>query len=211
MLAEEFERTGIPRRYRGGQALFHKGQRADQVLMLTRGRVKVSATTSAGREVLLAIREPRELLGEQAAIDHMERSATVSAVEPVEALALPVSAFMSYVEAHPSVWRTLTQMLSLRLRESDEQRIELSAFTTIERVATRLLEYSDRFGRDEGSSVAIALPLTQEELAAATGQSIESLARALKTMRSLKCIETSRREIRILDTGVLDALMRAAG
>jgi CRP/FNR family cyclic AMP-dependent transcriptional regulator len=210
-VATKFEQHGIPRRYRAGQAIFHKGQRPDQVLLLRTGRVKVITITSAGREVVLAFRGPRDLVGEQAAIDGQERSATVCAVEPVEALSLPVSEFMTFVEEHPDVWRTLTRMLSLRLRDSDAKRIELSAFTTIERVAARLLELADRFGRVEGSSVRISLPLTQEELAGATGASIESVGRALQTMRSLKCLETRRREIRILDLEALDALRRAAG
>jgi CRP/FNR family cyclic AMP-dependent transcriptional regulator len=58
-------------------------------------------------------------------------------------------------------------------------------------------------------SVRIELPLSQEELAGATGASIESVGRALQTMRSLKCIETRRREIRILDRESLEALRRA--
>lgn len=53
---------------------------------------------------------------------------------------------------------------------------------------------------------ALALPLSQEELAGSTGASIESVGRALHTMRTLKCIETRRREISILDLGRVAAL-----
>ena len=64
---------------------------------------------------------------------------------------------------------------------------------------------------EEGGSIRIELPLSQEELAGATGASIESVGRALQTMRALKCIETRRREIRVLDRDALEALRRAAG
>jgi CRP/FNR family transcriptional regulator, cyclic AMP receptor protein len=209
--AAELAGLGAMRTFVRGQALFHEGQLADRVLILRSGRVKVMATTSNGREVVLAFRGPGELLGEQAALDGLPRSATILAVEPVQALSLSADAFRSFLAAHPSVSLTLLGMLSRRLRDADAKRVEFSAFTTIERVAARLLELSERFGREEGGSIRIELPLSQEELAGATGASIESVGRALQTMRSLKCIETRRREIRVLDRDALEALRRAAG
>jgi CRP/FNR family transcriptional regulator, cyclic AMP receptor protein len=210
--AAELAGLAAMRTFARGQALFHEGQLADRVLILRAGRVKVTATTSNGREVVLAFRGPGELLGEQAAFDGLPRSATISAVERVEALSLSAEAFRSFLAAHPSVSLTLLGMLSRRLRDADAKRIEFTAFTTIERVAARLLELSERFGlQEEGGSLRIELPLSQEELAGATGASIESVGRALQTMRSLKCIETRRREIRVLDREALEALRRAAG
>ena len=209
--AAELAGIATMRTFARGQALFHEGQLADRVLILRAGRVKVTATTSNGREVVLAFRGPGELLGDQAALDGLPRSATISAVERVQALSLSVEAFRSFLAAHPSVSLTLLGMLSRRLRDADAKRIEFSAFTTIERVAARLLELSERFGQQEGGSIRIELPLSQEELAGATGASIESVGRALQTMRSLKCIETRRREIRVLDRDALEALRRAAG
>jgi CRP-like cAMP-binding protein len=88
--------------------------------------------------------------------------------------------------------------------------VEWAASTAIERVAARLLEFSERFGREDDDGIRIALPLTQEELAGATGASLESVARALHQLRELRCVETRRREIRILDRPALEAL-RPAG
>ena len=210
-LAPELASLGFCRSYSRGQALFHEGQAGDSVFLIRHGRVKIITTTSNGREVVLAFRGPGELLGEQAAFDGLPRSATISAVEPVQALSLGAEAFRSFLAAHPSVSLMLLGMLSRRLRDADAKRIEFSAFTTIERVAARLLELSERFGREEGGSIRIELPLSQEELAGATGASIESVGRALQTMRALKCIETRRREIRVLDRDALEALRRAAG
>jgi CRP/FNR family transcriptional regulator, cyclic AMP receptor protein len=209
-LAADLAERAVVRTFARGQALFHEGQIADRVLILRSGRVKVVATTSNGREVVLAFRGPGELVGEQAALDGEPRSATVYAVERVEALSLTVPGFRAFLAAHPPAALTLLGMLSGRLRDADAKRVEFSAFTTIERVAARLLELAERFGHADGGGIRIELPLSQEELAGATGASIESVGRALQTMRSLKCIETRRREIRILDVEALEALRRAA-
>jgi CRP/FNR family transcriptional regulator, cyclic AMP receptor protein len=201
----------VVRRFGRGRALFHEGQVPDRVLVLRSGRVKVTATTSNGREVVLAFRGPGDLVGEQSALDDHPRSATACAVEGVEALCVEVTAFRSFLAAHPDVALTLLRMLSLRLRDADAKRIELSTYTTIQRVAARLLELANRYGDDAGRGIRIALPLTQEDLAGATGSSIESVGRALKTLRALKCVSTARREIRVLDPAALTALRDAGG
>lgn len=209
-LAADLAARGVVRRFPRGHALFHEGQVADRVLVLRRGRVKVVALASNHREVVLAFLGPGELVGDQGALDGAPRSATAVAVEPVEALALSLDAFRAFLAAHPHVALLLLEMLSRRLRDADAKRVEFSAGTTIERVAARLLELAERFGHDEPGGIRIELPLSQQDLAGATGASIESVTRALGTMRSLKCIETRRREIRILDAEALSALRQAA-
>jgi CRP-like cAMP-binding protein len=207
--ATAFLARGRRRTYLRGQALCYEGQLPDCVLLIRSGRVKVCTTTETGREVVLAFRGPGELVGELSALDGTPRSASMVAVERVEAAAVTAEEFVAFLATHPATSLALLRMLSLRLREADAKRIEFTAFTTLGRVAARLLELSDRFGDPEPGGIRIALPLSQEELAGATGASIESVGRALQTMRSLKCIETGRREIRVVDREALEALRRA--
>ncbi|MCA1587224.1 MAG: Crp/Fnr family transcriptional regulator [Chloroflexi bacterium] len=204
----ELNELGTVRAFARGQTLFHENQLPDRVLIVRRGVIKVTSMTSAGREVVLAFRGAGEILGELAALDGEPRSATVRSVEAGEALSLSAEAFRGFLEARPSVAIVLLQMQGRRLRDADAKRIEFSTYTTIERVAVRLLEFSERFGLEDASgAVRITLPLTQDELAGATGSSIESVGRALQTMRTLNCIETGRREIRVIDPQGLAALL----
>jgi CRP/FNR family cyclic AMP-dependent transcriptional regulator len=206
--AAELTARGMPRTFERGHALFHEGQLPDRVVLLRSGRVKVTSTTPNGREVVLAFRGPGELIGELAAIDDEPRSATIVAVDPVEALTIAPREFLAFLEEHPSASLALVRVLSRRLRDADAKRIEFAALNTLGRVAQRLLELCDRFGQPDGDAIRIALPLSQEELAGWAGSSLESVGRALQTMRALHWITTRRREIRVLD---LDALRRAAG
>jgi len=199
-------KQGVPISFARGRLLVHEGQLPDRVLLLTSGRVKV-VSAIADRELLLAFRGPGDLVGELSALDDAPRSATIMALERVEARSLTTGGFRTFLIQHPRASLVLLTMLSRRLRDSDAQRAELAVLTTIQRVAGRLLELSARFGlKDRG---AIRLSLSQEELAGATGASLESVGRALQTMRALNCVETGRREIRILDADALDALRRA--
>jgi CRP/FNR family cyclic AMP-dependent transcriptional regulator len=207
---EALRKRGQPCSYARGREVVHEGQVPDRVLLLRSGLVKVSRVVLGGREVVLAYRGPGELVGEQSALDGEPRSATVAAVEPVEGLVFSHSAFRGFLREHPDGALALLALLSRRLREADSRRAEFSTLSTMGRVAARLVELSDRFGDEaENGRIRISLPITQEELAGSTGASIESVGRALQTMRSLKYIETRRREIQVLDRAALDALRNA--
>src|SRR4051812_7305763 len=117
-----------------GQTLCHQGQFADRVMILRSGRVKITATTPSGREVVLAFRGPGELVGELSALDGAPRSATVTALEPVELIALTPGDFLAFVSSHPSVVAGLLGVLSRRLRDADAKRIEFAAFDSLGRV-----------------------------------------------------------------------------
>src|SRR5829696_5241788 len=74
--AEDLRSVGRARRYRAGVALFHQGDNTGPVVVLLTGRVKVVSLSSTGREVIVAVRGPGDLLGELSAIDDEPRAAT---------------------------------------------------------------------------------------------------------------------------------------
>lgn len=196
---EALTQKGRRRRFPRGSTLFNEGEHSDRILVLLSGRVKVSYFTEDGREVVLAVRSPGDLLGELSALDGEARSATATAIEPVEALLVPIGQFRSFVLAHPGVAFVLLEMLSRRLRDADRKRIEFGTYDTVGRVARRLVELAEDFGEPEGRGVRVALPLSQDELAGWVGASRKAVGNALSWLRRAGLVETRRRAITILD------------
>ena len=186
-----------------GDVLLARGEVGDRVLVVESGRVKVSVTTSSGREVVLTFRGPGSLLGDQSLIDESPRSATVTAVEPVVVLVVAASAFRGYLARHPDVALAMLATLSGRLRESDRRLAEYAAADTLGRICARLLELCEQEGLDGDQPVQITLPITQEELAGWTGASIEATAKALRSLRDLGWVVTGRRSLEVHDVGAL--------
>ncbi|KAB8188661.1 helix-turn-helix domain-containing protein [Nonomuraea phyllanthi] len=197
--------AGRPRRWDRGTTVINEGDTSDWVLVLLEGRVKVSSHTSAGTEVVLAVRGPGALLGEMSAIDGSPRSATVTALEPISGVV--VRDFPAFLESHGRVAVLLMRLVTGKLRDADRKRIEYGAYDTTGRVATRLLELADRYGEQTGAGVRVALPLSQDELAGWTGSSREAVSKALRSLRDRGLIETGRRRVVIHD---LDGLRRRA-
>jgi CRP-like cAMP-binding protein len=175
------------------------GTLSNSVVVILEGRVKLSFFTDEGHEVVLGIRGPGDLLGELSALDGRPHSATATALEPVEAMIVATPDFHAFLLDHPRVSLMLLRMLTARLRDADEKRIEFAAYDSVGRVARRLVEMADRFGDQQDDGLLITLPLSQEELAGWTGSSREAVSKALQALRARGLIDTKRRAVTILD------------
>jgi CRP/FNR family cyclic AMP-dependent transcriptional regulator len=199
------EQAGRPRELRRGRVLFREGDASDSALVLRSGRVKVSADTAGGAQVVLAVLGPGALIGELSAIDREPRSATVTAIEDITVLVLTLSAFENYLKSYGRVSFLLMRALTGKLRDADRKRIEFGAHDTTGRVAARLVELAERFGEPVAGGVRIGLPFSQDELAGWTGASREAVSKSLGVLRSAGEILTGRMSVTVRD---LDALRR---
>ena len=187
------------RTFRARQVLFREGVPGDSVLAIRSGRVKVSVGTTSGREIVLAVKEPGELVGELAALDGRPRSATATALDPVEALVLSSASFLEFVEDHPRLAVRLLQVLVAQLRASDTRSAERDTGDIDCRVARRLIDLAERFGEHRGSGIEIALNLSQDDLAGWVGATREATSRALGRLRTDGCVTTGRHRITLID------------
>jgi CRP-like cAMP-binding protein len=182
--------------------LVRRGDLADSAILLRAGLVKIH-TSVEGAEVLLGLSGPGDLLGEAtaaAAFRDAYRSASATALQSVDGVVIPVASLRSFLAAHPRATLALLDLALTRLYIADARRMEFATSESLARVAGRLVELAERFGvRREGDSIDVALPITQEELASWSASSRESTARALRTLRGLNLIETSRRGLTVLD------------
>jgi CRP-like cAMP-binding protein len=206
--ADELRSRGIPRRFPRGMALFHERQPGDRVMVVLAGTVKLISVSEDGREVLLALRGPGDLLGELGALDGRPRSASAIALDDVQVLVVPAADFKSFLEKHPRAAMVILEMLATRLRDADRKRVEFAAQDSMSRVAARIVELSEHFGEERVGEIHIDLPISQEELAGWTGCSRDSVVKALQSMRGLGWIDTERRRIIVHD---FNAVRQRAG
>jgi len=127
----------------------------------------------------------------------------VTTLESTEALLIPGSAFAALLERRPRIALVILRMVAARLRYADSQQTQFATHDVVGRVAQRLVELADRFGEPDDGHIEIALPLSQEELAAWTGASREAVSKALHTLRSLRIVDTGRKHITVLDATAL--------
>lgn len=196
---------GIRRRFPRDSVLMFQDEPEEHLLLLLKGRVKVTRSASGEHELLLAIRDRGELLGELAFIDGAPRLATVSALEGVEAVLLPGAAFRAYLEQTPRVAVVLLESVTSRFRESTLQRLQFAASDTLGRLAARIIELVDRYGSGGEGGVVVEMPISQDELASWTGASRAGVTAGLQTMRELGWLTTERKRLVVHDPEAIRA------
>lgn len=193
--------AGHPRYYRPGETIFVAGDRGGFVVLITEGRVKVTAPSPTGSEIVLSLRGPGDLIGELAAIDDetTPRVATVVALDAVVSRVVPAEEFRSILAGHAAIAIELLRMVAGRLRSSDRRLVEFGSYDTTRRVARLLARMADAEGRQSGTGLVLPGGLSQDDLAGLVGASRESVARALAALRSLGFVSTGRRQVVVLD------------
>ena len=195
-LAELYE-LGVTRRHGRGTALFHEGDDAGAVLLIQAGRVKASLTSPEGMEVVLSLSGPGELVGELAAMEGVQRAATITVVEDLEALAVSGAAFRAWIDRNPRLATVMWRITAARLRGAGADRLDFAAHDVTARVARRLVELAA--DSSTASSGEIVIDMTQDELASWVAASREAVSRALLTLRELGWVQTRRGHVVVSD------------
>lgn len=204
-----FVGVGRPRRYNRGATIVIQGDHSETVFVVVAGRVKISQVTPDGREIVLAVDGPGDLLGEFEAVDPESgpRGAANVALEPVECREITGEEFRGVLQSNPRIALVLLRWTIRRLKAADRRRIDATSLDTTHRLARFLLEIADNQAQADPPRVDIDIVLTQEELASSIAASRDTVVRAFTSLRALGFIATARRRITILD---IDALRRYA-
>ncbi|MFQ5536850.1 MAG: GGDEF domain-containing protein [Gemmatimonadota bacterium] len=104
------------------------GEPGHALFLITEGTVRVVYPSRTG-DYELARLGPGDFFGEMALLNDKPRSATVRAVDPVQALALEKDVFRKAVRDAPRLALHLLEALSLRMRGADAQISDLSEQT----------------------------------------------------------------------------------
>ena len=174
------------RRYRRGEIIVEQGRKSDALFILLSGRARVITSDSRGREVILAVLEPGDYLGEMSLIDNDPHSATVRAEVQTDVLVLNRSEFAACLPENSSLSYAILRGLVGRLRNADRQIESLALLDVYGRVARALLDMAD----DAEGERIIRQKVSRQDLAKVVGASREMVSRVMKDLEERGLIET---------------------
>lgn len=192
---------------RRGETLFDEGDQGDRLYIVVEGKVKLGHTAPDGRENLIAVLGPGEMVGELTLFDPGPRTATATAVAQSRLLTLEHSALMGLLDTRPELAKHMLKALAQRLRRTNEALADLVFSDVPGRVAKALLDLADRFGQRTDEGIHVPHDLTQEELAQLVGASRETVNKSLADFVSRGWIRLEGRAVLLLD---VDRLRRRA-
>src|SRR5665811_2145343 len=139
-----------------GDVLFREGEPGDRLYVIATGKVKVGRRAPDGRENLLAVLGPGEMIGELSLFDPGARTATATAVADTSLYELAHSGLVAWIEQHPAVAKHLLGALAGRLRRTNEALADLVFSDVPGRVNKALADFAARgWIRREGRAVVL--------------------------------------------------------
>ena len=184
------------RRFDRGQVVFHRGDPADSLHLVLKGRFTARVVTQRTDSVMVAIHGPGEAFGELALVDAVPRSTTVTAVEAGETLAIGREDFDRMRREYPEVNAVLVQLLAARVRSASERLLEAIFVPAETRVLRRLLELVRHYGEAEAGT---PISLTQEDIAALAATSRATANRVLRAEEERGTLRLARGMTVVLD------------
>ncbi|MDB6001639.1 MAG: cAMP-binding domain of or a regulatory subunit of cAMP-dependent protein kinase [Rhizobacter sp.] len=184
--AEGIASSVIKRRFRRGEVIVEHGRKSNALFILLTGRARVLTADTRGREVILAVLQAGDYVGEMSLIDNEPHSATVRAEVQTDVLILGRVAFAGCLPEHNSLSYAVMRGLVHRLRAADRQIESLALLDVYGRVARTLLEMSE----EEDGVKLIRARVSRQDLAKVVGASREMVSRVMKDLEARGMLET---------------------
>ncbi|MBR1192754.1 Crp/Fnr family transcriptional regulator [Bradyrhizobium sp. AUGA SZCCT0240] len=175
-------------KFKKGQALFTRGERATGLYLVAEGRVRLAIATEDGRELSFRHATAGELLGEIAALDGGTRSADATALTAVTTYRLDKEDFRKLWTARPVLSERLISFLCSRLRDTSGQLESIALHPMHVRLARFFLVAIGDRKPVPGKRLPLDLGMSQGELALLLGASRPKINEALGKLEEVGAI-----------------------
>lgn len=193
---ERVLQIGIRRRYRKGAYVFHAGDTGDRLYVIVTGRVSVQLTNREGDTTILALLGPGDCFGELALLRGGVRTASVVALEDLEAVTLSRADLNHLSDDGRVVQGFLIDVLTTQVMRLTRRVIDAEFATAADRVVTRLADVARVY--DDGVA-PIVVPMTQSSLAGMAGTTRPTVNKVLALLAAEGLIRIGHGGVDVLD------------
>ena len=156
---------------RKGEVIFNEGEPGDSLYIILSGKIKLGRRAADGRQNLVMVMGPSDMVGELSLFDPGPRTATATAVTDALLARLRKQSLRPWLTNRPEISEQLLRVLARRLRRTNDALADLIFTDVPGRVAKALLQLAQRFGSQEAGLLRVTHDLTQEEIAQFVGAS----------------------------------------
>ncbi|WP_395064407.1 Crp/Fnr family transcriptional regulator [Flavobacterium sp.] len=180
-----------------GEHIFEEGEITKGVFCIKEGVCKLSKLSANGKDQIVKLVKPGELLGQRSMISDEPANLSAVALEDMEVCFIPKTDVMGFFNDNNGFSMNVMKTICSDLKDADDHMVNMAQKNVKERLAETLLYLEDTFGKNEDGSLHIQL--SRDELAGIIGTATESCIRLLSEMNKNGLIELTGKKITILD------------
>jgi CRP-like cAMP-binding protein len=175
--------------------VFHVGDSCEFMYILQKGIAKAFLLSSDGKEIILALRKPGDIIGLSGIYGFKRRLSYVAALEDLEILAIRTKDFEDLVTRNINLALKLIKVLEARLHHSRMIIQDLATQNVRDRLLRFLLDLAYQNGEYTSDGVVLAIKLTHEQIGQIIASSRQTVTSTLNEMRRENLIRFEGRKI----------------
>jgi CRP/FNR family transcriptional regulator, nitrogen oxide reductase regulator len=190
------------REFAEGENLFAQGDTANELFVITKGRVKVWRASEDGGVLTLTLLGRGQPIGTLGAADNRLNHANATAITRVEAQVWRIEDLRQLMESSPPLAANVMRTITNYAEQLIERLEEMASVPVEQRIARTLLRMARRAYGEETTD-GCELPLSRQDLADLTSATLPTVSRIMSRWRGERLIAGARGRVRLLDLAAL--------
>ena len=197
------------RRITAGGTVFRQGDLPSGLHCVASGQVHVTGVSSGGKLALIGILRPGDWVGFLACLDGDPYAFTGTAVMDAVVATLPMRSIQAIFEESVAAYKLLVVPELVASRRNYRFLLETHGSPPLQRLAERLMDLGRwPYARPEGTLSSLE-KVSQDQLAAATGLSRQTVNSLLQELEQLGLIEVTRGKVEVTNPRSLGRVAQA--
>ena len=184
-----------------GEPIFEEGEVTNGIYCIKDGVCKLSKLSDNGKDQIVKLVKPGELLGQRSMISDEPANLSAVALEDMEVCFIPKSEILNFFNKNNQFSLNMMKSICGDLKESDLHVVSMAQKTVKNRLAETLIYLQETFGKNTDNTLKVQL--SREELAGMIGTATESCIRILSEFNKTGLIELVGKKIAIKDLNKL--------
>jgi CRP-like cAMP-binding protein len=193
--------------YKKGQTLYFQGNPAFGLYCLKTGKVKISKMGNDGKEIILRIAGPGDVLGHQNIFNNDFYTSTATVIENAVVCFIDKKFVTEKIASEQSIAINIIKKLSDEMTAFENRNAAMSHKNVRERLAELLVGLKKTYGIFEDGKIKLDIKLSREEMASMVGTANETIIRFISEFKDEGILEQVGKVIYIMN---FDKLMETA-
>lgn len=196
-------------RYKKGDVIFFQGNPVFGIHCINKGKIKVTRHCANGKETILRIAGPGDIVGHRSLFSGDRYAATGTVMEDTDVCFFDKTYFFRIVKQDPELAFTLLKKMSNDMGNAESRSVTFIQKSVEERLAEFLLTLGESYGVDENGHIRIDIRLSREEIASIIGTASETVIRSLSLLKAENVIDQQGKVLYIVNRERLTELAGA--
>jgi CRP/FNR family transcriptional regulator len=169
--------------FSNGEYIFMEGDPSEWLYIVMKNRVKTIKHTQSGKDIILEINSPGEILSCVTVFNNKPYTESAQAKGLVSVIRIRRRDFLKVISDHPLLTIEMAGYLNEKLTDAYDMVKNISTEIVEKRIISALLKYSEKTGKERSGYRKIDFALTRQEIAEMVVTTVETCIRMMSKFR----------------------------